>query len=120
MLHQRKRLSALAGFMALTASSSAFAHAKLLSSSPAKDVAAAAPTEIVLTFSEAITPAVVTLSDQDGHEVKSLGAARADGSTLHVPVTARLAAGRYIFTYRVAGADTHAVNGTLSFVVANP
>lgn len=117
---KRNFFSMLAGLVVLTVAGSAFAHAKLMSSSPAKDAAGAAPVEIVLTFSEAVTPAVVTLADQEGHEVKSLGAARADGSTLHVPVTAKLAAGRYTFTYRVAGSDTHAVNGALTFIVAAP
>ena len=101
----------------LTASD-AFAHAKRLSSMPAKDVEGASPAEIVLTFSEAITPAGVTLAGEDGHEVKSVGTPRADGATLHVPVTTKLAPGRYTLTYRIAGADTHAVNGALTFVVA--
>ena len=116
---KRKVFGGLAGLIVMLAAGSALAHAKLLSSSPAKDAAGASPSEIVLTFSEAVTPAVVTLADQDGHEVKSLGPARPDGGALHVPVAAKLAAGRYTLTYRVAGADTHAVNGTLTFVV-NP
>ena len=99
------------------AASEALAHAKLLSSLPAKDAEGASPAEIVLTFSEAITPAVVTLAGEDGHEVKAVGAPRADGAALHVPVTAKLNPGRYTLTYRIAGADTHAVNGTLTFIV---
>ncbi|MBX7197967.1 MAG: copper resistance protein CopC [Rhodospirillaceae bacterium] len=113
-------LGALAGLAAFGVATAAFAHAKLQSSMPAKDASGASPAEIVLTFSEAVTPAIVILADQDGHEVKSLGAARADGAALHVPVTAKLAPGHYTFTYRVAGADTHAVNGTLTFIVAGP
>lgn len=115
---KRNVCGALIGVMTLLAAGNAFAHAKLLSSSPTKDAAGAAPQEIVLTFSEAVTPAAVTLADQDGREVKFLGAARPDGSALHVPVTAKLAAGRYTLSYRVAGADTHAVNGTLTFIVS--
>lgn len=119
-MSRQKVLGALAGLTALMAAQGAFAHAKLLLSAPAKDAAGASPAEIVLTFSEAVTPASVTLADQDGHEVKSLGAARAEGAALHVPVTAKLVPGRYTLTYRIAGADTHAVNGALTFVVANP
>lgn len=115
-----KRLLAAAGFAVAMSSADAFAHAKLMSSAPAKDASGASPAEIVLTFSEAVTPAIVTLADQGGAEVKSLGAARADGAMLHVPVTGKLAPGRYTLTYRVAGADTHAVNGALTFVVAAP
>lgn len=99
------------------AASDALAHAKLLSSLPAKDAEGAAPAEIVLTFSEAVTPAVVTLAGEDGREIKAVGTPRADGATLHVPVTSKLAPGRYTLSYRIAGADTHAVNGTLTFVV---
>lgn len=113
-------LGMLAGLVALSAASGAFAHAKLQSSTPAKDASGASPPEIVLTFSEAVTPAVVALADQDGRDIKALGAARAEGAVLHVPVTAKLAPGRYTMTYRVAGADTHAVNGTLTFIVSNP
>ena len=96
----------------------AFAHAKLLSSVPAKDAEGATPAEIVLTFNEAVTPAVVTLADQAGHEIKTVGAPRAEDATLHVPVTGKLAPGHYTLSYRIAGADTHVVNGTLTFVVA--
>jgi methionine-rich copper-binding protein CopC len=117
---RQKVFGVLTGLIALVVAHSALAHAKLLSSMPAKDAAGASPTEIVLTFSEAVTPASVTLADQDGHEVKSLGAARAEGAALHVPVTAKLMPGRYTLSYRIAGADTHAVNGALTFVVANP
>jgi methionine-rich copper-binding protein CopC len=104
------------GFMA----GEAFAHAKLMSSMPAKDAEGASPADIVLTFSEPITPAVVTLSDQEGHDVKTIGTPRADTNTLHLPVTGKLAPGHYTVTYRIAGADTHVVNGTLTFVVAAP
>lgn len=110
-----------AGFAAaMSLSTEALAHAKLLSSTPSKDAAGASPAEIVLTFSEAVTPAAVTLADQDGHDVKTIGAPRADGAALHVPVTAKLAPGHYTLTYRIAGADTHVVNGALTFVVAKP
>jgi len=110
-----------AGFaVAMSLSAEALAHAKLLSSVPAKDTEGGSPAEIVLTFSEAVTPAIVTLADQDGHGVKTIGAPRAEGAALHVPVTAKLAPGHYTLTYRIAGADTHVVNGALTFVVAKP
>lgn len=115
-----RRVFLVTGFATAMWASEAFAHAKLLSSAPAKDVAGASPAEIVLTFSEAVSPAAITLADQGGGEVKSLGAARGEGSTLHVPVIGKLAPGRYTLSYRVAGADTHAVNGALTFVVAGP
>lgn len=119
-MDRRSILRAAVGGMAVLASREALAHAKLLASVPAKDAQGPSPAEIVLTFSEAVIPAAVTLADQGGTEIKSLGVARPDGGTLHVPVTAKLAPGRYTLTYRVAGADTHAINGVLTFVVAAP
>lgn len=119
-MDRRSILGAVVGGIAVLASREAFAHAKLLLSVPAKDAQGASPAEIVLTFSEAVIPATVRLTDQGGTEIKSLGVARPGGSTLHVPVTAKLAPGRYTLTYRVAGADTHAINGILTFVVTGP
>ena len=87
---------------------------------PAKDSTITAPLhEIVLTFSEAVTPAVVSIADQDGHPVKAVGALRADGATVHLPLTAPLPEGHYIVTWRVAAADTHVSNGTIPFAVAH-
>ena len=119
--HVRTLLAACVGAVAFAAIvPEALAHAKLMSSSPAKDAEGASPGEIALTFSEPVTPAVVTLSDQDGHEVKTVGAPRTEANTLHLPVNGKLAPGRYTLTYRIAGPDTHVVNGALTFVVAKP
>ena len=97
----------------------AFAHAHLQSSIPDKDATVSTPlTEIVVTFNEPVTPAVMNVLDQDGQPVKTVGQPRAEGNSLHLPLTARLAPGHYTATWRVAGSDTHVVTGSLAFVVA--
>ena len=105
---------------ALAFASPAFAHAKLQESAPAKDATVSTPlTEVVLTFSEALSVATVQVLDQDGHEVKAVGALKRDGKTLHLPLTAKLPEGHYTVTWRVTGDDTHVVTGSLPFAVAS-
>ena len=112
-----RRILSLGALLSCFGASVALAHAQLRAAAPAKDSETASPAEVVLTFSEAVTPAIMTLADQGGHEVKAVGTPKADGNTLHLPITAKLAPGLYTVTYRIAGADTHVVNGTLAFTV---
>src|SRR3954469_24302628 len=96
----------------------ALAHAKLQESAPAKDAAiSTALTEVVLTFSEPLSVAAVQVLDKDGHEVKTVGALKRDGKTVHLPLTAKLPEGQYTVTWRVTGDDTHVVPVSLPFAV---
>ena len=112
-------LAALGILLSFAGVTPAFAHAHLTASVPEKDATVSAPlTEVVLTFTEAVTPAMMQILDQDGHNVKSVGKPHAEGTTLHLPITAQLPDGHYTVTWRVAGTDTHVVTGSLAFAVA--
>ena len=103
-------------FIALGATP-AWAHAKLLSTVPAANsFVTAAPTEIALTFNEKIKLITSTVADKDGKDVTSVGPARADGTSLRIPVAA-LRPGQYTVNYRITGDDGHVINGAMTFSV---
>ena len=105
----------------LSMSGTAFAHAELVKSEPAKDgILLAAAKEITLTFDEAVQPATCKLTSGDGKDVTGLGKPHADGMVLHVPIEKSLAAGKYSLGCRVVGPDSHPINSTLSFAVSAP
>ncbi|MGX6605305.1 copper resistance CopC/CopD family protein [Micromonosporaceae bacterium Da 78-11] len=98
------------------------AHAALLGASPAPgSIVGSSPTEIVVTFSEAITPVTgrVQVLDPDGKRIS--GVATAAGNTLRIPVRrATQPLGTYLVSYRVVSADSHPVGGALTFSVGAP
>jgi hypothetical protein len=102
---------------------SADAHPKLTSVSPAADVSSkVAPKEIKLNFSEGV------IAKFSGLELKGeAGKAIATGvpvndpgdrKQLIVPLAAPLTAGRYKVTWHAVSEDTHRVKGEYSFEVA--
>src|SRR5262245_15726719 len=110
-------------FAACVIATSAYAHPTLKSASPAVDgTATAAPTEIRLTFSEAVISkfSSVELRDQSGAKVATgkVGTDAKDEKQLIVSLPAPLKAGTYTVKWTVVAADTHRVNGTYSFKVA--
>ena len=101
----------------------AWAHAELLSSHPAADVAdEAAPSELRLTFSDAVELAFsdVVVRGPGGEEVAAgeLATDPADGATLVVPLEAPLEAGGYIVEWTVVSGDGHKVEGSYGLTVA--
>ncbi|MET0424353.1 MAG: copper resistance CopC family protein, partial [Actinoplanes sp.] len=98
------------------------AHAALLGSTPAPgSVVGSSPADIVVTFSEAISPVTgrVQVIAPDGERIS--GTATASGSTLRIPVRkARQPLGTYLVSYRVISADSHPVGGALTFSVGAP
>ncbi len=100
----------------------ASAHAALLGSTPAPgSVVGTSPTEIVVTFSEAITPVSgrVQVIAPDGKRISEN--ATATGSTLRIPIRrADRPLGTYLVSYRVISADSHPVGGALTFSVGAP
>jgi copper transport protein len=100
----------------------ASAHAALVASDPpANVVLLEAPTEVSLTFSEAIDPAAsrIDLHDPRHTPVAGLGPVRggADGRTLSVALPS-LDAGLYTVSYRVISAvDGHVTAGDFAFLV---
>ena len=100
----------------------ASAHAALLTASPAPgSIVGSSPTEITVTFSEAITPVTgrVQVLAPDGKRIS--GTATAKGAVLHIPVRpADNPLGTYLVSYRVISADSHPVGGGLTFSVGAP
>ncbi len=119
----RALIAVAAGLAALTGPASpASAHAALLGSTPAPgSVIGTSPAEIVITFSEAVTPVPdrVTVLAPDGRRIS--GTPSVTGSELRIPVRrADHPLGTYLVSYRVISADTHPVGGGLTFSVGAP
>jgi copper transport protein len=112
-------LAILVGVLAL-GTTAASAHATLESSSPADGQSVpASPSEIRITFSEAVTTISGGLSvlDADGKTVDVGNSEVVDGRTLVAPISETLSDGTYVTTYRVLSADGHPVSGSLLFGV---
>ncbi len=93
----------------------ASAHTRLVSSTPAQDVAAQAPHEVVLAFSDAVQTGLstvrVTGSDGAQHAAGSPSPA-GDGASVVQALRSPLAPGSYAVAYRVIAADGHPVTGS--------
>ncbi len=119
---QRFHKSALIAVLLLTSASSAFAHAELVKSTPAANsTVAASPSEIDLTFSEAITLKFsgAKLADTMKMAIET-GAARlakGDDKVLVIPLTNPLAAGDYVLDWHNLSTDGHKSKGSLKFTI---
>ncbi len=112
-------LAILVGVLAL-GTTAASAHATLESSSPADGQSVlTSPSEIRITFSEAVTTISDGLSvlDADGKTIDTGNSEIVDGRTLVAPISESLSDGTYVATYRVLSADGHPVSGSLLFGV---
>ncbi|MFS8044548.1 copper homeostasis periplasmic binding protein CopC [Rhizobium sp. BR 314] len=100
----------------------AFAHAHLKSSAPAADSAVKqAPAELDLTFTESLNLKFsgATVTGPDKKAVKTGASSLMDSDkTLMVPVSDKLAPGKYTVDWHVLSTDGHKTNGTYSFTVA--
>lgn len=101
---------------------SAAAHPKLNSASPAADVSSkVSPTEIKLNFSEYVIARFsgIELKDETGKAIATGVAATdpKDRKQLVVPLPAPLMAGHYKVTWHAVSEDTHRVKGEYSFGV---
>lgn len=114
--------------VALAFAGGAQAHTKLVSSSPAANAIVAKPGRVVLTFNEKVvanfTGATLTMTSMPGmaaHQPMAItgftSAMSANGKTLTLTMRRALAAGTYQLKWHAAGADTHRMEGTLSFTV---
>ena len=118
----RNLIRALMLVAATTASLPAVAHALLLKAVPAVGgTIAASPADIRITYTEGVEPkfSKITLTAEDGSQV-SLGAVAvdpADHATLIAAVKAPLRPGSYKVVWHVVSVDTHATQGSFSFVV---
>ena len=98
----------------------AYAHTRLSAATPADaEITTAAPEEIVLEFSANVRLLSVRLANVDGATIE-LGAVPEKTQTLFtLPIMVDLTPGDYVVSWRVVGADTHAVSGNLSFIVTD-
>lgn len=114
----------LAGVLAL-ASAAAFAHPKLVSSSPADQAAGAAPARIELHFSEdlvaRLSAAKLTMTSMPGMDMPMKMPIKVspgdDSKTMVLTPTSPLPAGGYRVDWRAVSSDTHPVTGSFSFTV---
>jgi methionine-rich copper-binding protein CopC len=101
---------------------SANAHPKLMSASPAADVSSkVSPTEIKLNFSEGVIAKFsgAEIKDEAGKTIATGVPATdpRDQKQLVVPLPAPLKAGHYTVTWHAVSEDTHRVKGEYSFGV---
>ena len=96
---------------------SAFAHAQLQKSIPAKGAKVASPEHIVLRFSEALEPAFsgAILLDADGRNVTG-APVKVDGPLMTL-TPGHLEPGVYRINWHSVGHDTHRLEGEYSFTV---
>src|SRR5581483_6206610 len=111
--------------VALAIPASAAAHAYLVRTVPsASGVVNTPPTQVALTYDEAVEPrfAIVSVSDKDGHQVTAGNPERspANPDTLVVSLK-KVPEGWYLVYWRVISADGHPVRGAFTFAVGpNP
>ncbi|OLL29793.1 copper resistance protein [Burkholderia sp. SRS-W-2-2016] len=110
----------MSGALALVVSSGAFAHAHLISSEPAANAEAVAPTELTIHFTEPLEPAFskIVLTDASGKPATT-DASTVDGRD---PKTMRLAlpqlsSGRYAVHWIAVATDGHRTQGDFAFNV---
>ncbi|MEI7932732.1 MAG: copper homeostasis periplasmic binding protein CopC, partial [Alphaproteobacteria bacterium] len=111
--------------------SQAFAHAELVSSTPAANATVAAPTRIVMHFGEAlegklsggeITSAQMMMAGKMVTHVMKIEGVKAsldpaDHKTLILTLDAPLGAGTYKVAWHAVSTDTHRETGTFTFTV---
>jgi methionine-rich copper-binding protein CopC len=118
-MNRSSRLVKLLGTLALGMFTSvSMAHAHLKQSVPAEGATVTtAPTQIVLTFSEAAVVTALTIQ-QDGGAEQKLGPLPTEASkTVTVP-SPGLKSGKYVVTWRAVSDDKHVVSGKLHFQVS--
>ena len=106
----------------------AFAHPKLVSSTPAAKSVVSNVNQVTLTFSERLIPKLsgidLVMTGMPGmanhSPMKVTGfaiAVGADGKTLVATLPRKLPPGTYLLTWHAVSADTHRVTGTITFTV---
>ncbi|MDQ2883537.1 MAG: FixH family protein [Actinomycetota bacterium] len=117
-------LSLTAGAL-LAGAGTAWAHAVLVSTDPARDtVLATLPAQVSLTFGEPVQlpPGGLRVFDPDGVEVDDGHTSHPSGRGDVVQIGVRPGAeqGSYTVAWRVISADTHPVSGAFTFSVGHP
>ncbi|MGX5826537.1 copper resistance CopC/CopD family protein [Mesorhizobium sp. 43Arga] len=113
-------LAVLMALMVMASTGQAFAHAALIKTDPADGVVLAqAPAQFSLTFSEPVSPLVLTLVKPDGTPV-ALTSFRLTDQTLEIDNPQALKSGTHVLSWRVISADGHPVGGSLLFSIGAP
>lgn len=97
----------------------AWAHARLVSSNPARDATVSSPSTIRLTFSERLVPAFSSfeVANASGVEQPVRTAVSEDGLTINGTPARPLARGAYTVTWTIASSDGHRMTGSYGFTV---
>lgn len=104
----------------IAAPNRAFAHAALVTADPADGmVLGQSPTQFSLTFSEPVSPLVLTLVRPDGTPL-TLTAFRLSDQTIEIDNPQALGAGTHVLSWRVISADGHPVGGSVLFSIGAP
>lgn len=97
----------------------AWAHARLVSSNPARDATVSSPSTIRLTFSERLVPAFsrFEVTNASGAEQTVRTVVSDDGLTITGTPARTLAPGAYTITWTIASSDGHRMTGSYGFTV---
>jgi methionine-rich copper-binding protein CopC len=117
MTRSRFGVAALATVL-IAAATLAFAHARLVRTSPAPDsILRAPPTQVSIWFTERLEQAFsnIEVADAAGSRVDQ-GNPQVDGKVMRVELRA-LQSGRYRVNWRAVSVDTHTSEGSFSFAV---
>ncbi|TJV91134.1 MAG: copper resistance protein CopC, partial [Mesorhizobium sp.] len=113
-------LGAIVLFAAIAAPSQAFAHAALVTTEPTDGtVLEQSPAQLSLTFSEPVSPLVLTLVRPDGTAIP-LTSFRLNGQTVEIDNPQALGSGTHVLSWRVISADGHPVGGSVLFSIGAP
>ncbi|MES0098241.1 CopD family protein [Mesorhizobium sp. M0019] len=113
-------LAAIVLLATIAAPNAAFAHAALIQAEPADGaVLAQSPSQMSLTFSEPVSPLVLTLVRPDGTSIP-LSSFRLSGQTVEIDNPQALTSGTHVLSWRVISADGHPVGGSVLFSVGAP
>jgi methionine-rich copper-binding protein CopC len=117
-----KKILLAAAAISIAFAGQAMAHAHLKSSTPAADSSVkAAPSELDLTFSEGLNLKFsgIKVTSPNKTAVKTGNGMLMDkDTTLMVPVTDKLAPGKYTVEWHALSTDGHKTNGAYSFTIA--
>ncbi len=112
--------AALGAGLALMTAGAANAHAHLVTAAPAANSTGASPSQVRLTFSEALEPKFsgFEVDMADGMKMNiAVTADPADAKTLVGVVKTPLPAGGYRVQWHAVSSDTHRMTGSFSFTV---
>ncbi|WP_027165412.1 copper resistance CopC/CopD family protein [Mesorhizobium sp. WSM3224] len=113
-------LAALVLVAVLVLPGRAFAHAALVATDPADGaVLTQSPARFSLTFSEPVSPLVLTLVRPDGSQL-ALTSFRLKDQTVEIDNPETLKSGTHVLSWRVVSVDGHPVGGSALFSIGAP